>query len=233
MRKGLIGGLLFLFSCTQAHPYCGPDRLICAEYAGSGAVVEARLVDSKHHFPKNHDGQDWHIYTLEVLKVYKGEIDRSFRIREYNDSSRAGFDWKRGDSYLLFLKRHSDGTWWPYGCGNSDLLRKSTRTIEVINSLSKRTGGLIQGSISGVPLGPNNIKIRVDAKEGKQYFTGRVDENGLFKIHVPAGHYRVHVVLDGWKFERDRFMSYEDPTDLKIENGWCAQLVFQAAQESR
>jgi hypothetical protein len=185
MRRVFFVAAFFFLHAASALGFCGPPRLICAEYASSAAVVEAKLIDSKHYFPKNDEEQDWHIYTLEVLKSYKGELNGNFHIREYNDSGRAGFYWKKGESYLLFLKRSEDGTWRVYGCGNSNLLRKSTRTIEIIESLGSRLGGVIQGSIAGMPLGPNKTRVVLEEKERKEDFTGKVDENGLFKFAFP------------------------------------------------
>ncbi len=233
MRKYLAFSLLFLCWSVPALAFCGPSRLICGEYAHSEAVVEAKLIRIQHFFPKNKDKQDWFIYTLESTQIHKGTIEKEFRIHEENDSGRAGFDWKKGESYLLFLNRDGEGAWWPYGCGNSDNLRKAGRTIEVINSLSSRSEGLIQGSMSGMPPGPNKLKIRVEAKDGGQSYEGRANENDFFRIHVPAGRYRVLVSLDGWTFKKDSIMSYEDPADIRIENGWCAQVVFEAKPNAK
>jgi hypothetical protein len=234
MRKHLALGLLVSCWSVPALAYCGPPRLICAEYAHSDAVVEAKLVRIQHFSPKNDENkQDWYIYTLESTKIHKGTIDGKFRVREENDSGRAGFFWNKGESYLLFLREAKDGTWWLYGCGNSNNLRKASQTIEVINSLSSRDGGSIQGSISGMPLGPNKLKIRVESKDGGQVYEGRASENDFFRIHVPAGRYRVLVSLDGWTFQRDVLMSHEDPANIHIENGWCAQLVFEAKPKSK
>ena len=233
MRRVSLAVVLFLLHAGPTLAYCGPPRLICAEYAHSDAVVEAKLIRIQHFFPKNKDKQDWFVYTLESTKTLKGTIDKEFRIHEENDSGRAGFSWRKDESYLLFLQKSEDGTWFLYGCGNSDNLRKASRTIEVINSLSRRDGGLIQGSITGIPAGPNRPKIRIESKDGGQSFAGRANEIGFFRVHVPPGNYRVVVSLDGWTFERDVVMSYEDPADMHIENGWCAQLVLEAKAKSK
>jgi hypothetical protein len=44
------------------------------------------------------------IYYMHSLQVLRGDIDSNFEIYEGNDSGRAGFDWKKGHAYLLFLR---------------------------------------------------------------------------------------------------------------------------------
>ncbi len=224
MRQIFLAAAFFLFYAGRVLGYCGPPRLICAEYAHSDAVVEAKLIRTRHYFPKREDKQDWFIYTLQVTKTYKGQIEHEFRV--HDDSGRAGFSWNRTQAYLLFLRRDKDGTWFLYGCGNSGYLRNAKRTIEVINSLPSRNGGLIQGSVIGAPLGPKDLRIRAEEISGQKSYEGKTDDSNQFKIHVPAGHYRIKAVLKGWNFEKDPILSYEDPADITIENGECAQIVF-------
>ncbi len=55
------------------------------------------------------------------------------------------------------------------------------------------------------------------------------DKNGEFKIHVPAGKYEVHPIRTGWSFTKNMF-SYEDPSNLLIEDGGCAQIEFETTE---
>ena len=173
------------------------------------------------------------MYTLQLTRSYKGEIHGTFRVKESNDSSRASFTWKTGQSYLLFLHRNEDGTWWVLGCdGNSDNVHNASRTIEVIKSLGTRHGGLIQGTIAGI-VGPNTVRVHVAQKDGPKSFETAVDQHGEFRIHVPSGHYRLFAVLEGRSLEADTIMSYEDPENIVLVDGGCAQVVFEATPKAK
>ncbi|SRR6266568_2502573 len=226
MRKTLLIGLLSLFLNPAAFAYCKPlPRLICAEYSNSGAVVTATLLKKEHFSPP--DKQDWFIYTLETTKVLKGNIDKKFRVYEENSSGRAPFIWKKGESYPLFLNPGGDiHTWWIYGCGNSGPMRESDFILKVIGSLESRTGGLIQGLVrvgnSSAPMQHLTVEIRSVDKSYKTITT----REGKFQQRVQAGHYKVQVVRAGSSFKKDELDSYEDPVDVNIENGGCAQVVM-------
>ena len=46
---------------------------------------------------------DYHLYTMQTERVLRGKINPRFRIYEENSSGRAAFQWKEGETYLLFL----------------------------------------------------------------------------------------------------------------------------------
>jgi hypothetical protein len=225
MRKGFSLALLSLILHPTAFAYCKPlPRLICAEYSNSDAVVTATLLKKEHFSPP--DKQDWFIYTLETTKVLKGNIEKKFRVYEENSSGRAPFIWKKGESYLLFLNPGGDDTWWIYGCGNSGPIRESDSILKVIGSLESRTGGLIQGLVRvgkfSAPMQHLTVEIRSVDKSYKTVTT----REGKFKQRVQAGHYKVQVLRAGSSFKKDELDSYEDPVDVNIENGGCAEVVM-------
>jgi len=227
MRKVLLVVLLSLILEPSSFAYCNSlPRLICAEYANSNAVVEAKLLATKHHVPPNGERQDWYIYTLESTKVHKGKIDKEFRVHEENDSGRAGFFWKKGQSYLLFLRQGDDGTWWLYGCGNSKPLRESESILKVIESMKPRNGGYIQGLVRVGNTGEPMRALTVEIKSAEQSYKTVTDPEGKFGLHVKAGQYKLQIHFKGWSFGKDKLESYEDPADIRIETGGCAQLVI-------
>jgi hypothetical protein len=181
----------------------------------------------RHHaVPQNQEKEDWYIYTLQSTKIYKGKIDSEFRVKEYNDTGRAGFFWRKGNSYLLFLQQGEDGTWSLYGCGNSRPLKPSNFALGVLESLPTRAGGSIRGLIlegnSTNPVQGLTIEVRSD----KRSYRVVTNKDGKFTVHVEAGLYTVRAVRPGWSFKRDEVESYEDPSDIQIENGGCAQVVM-------
>jgi hypothetical protein len=175
----------------------------------------------------NEEKEDWYIYTLETTKIHKGKIGKEFRIREYNDSGRAGFFWNKGQSYLLFLRRDEEGTWWLYGCGNSRPLRESAPILKVIEAMKTRSGGYIQGLALVGNTGEPMRALTVEIKSGEKSYKTVTDQEGKFGIHVKTGNYQLQILLKGWSIQRDEIESFEDPTDIRIENGGCAQLVVR------
>jgi len=224
----LVTVALCLFQ-TYAFAYCkNLPRLVCAEYSNSRLVVIASLVRTKHVMPKSQDEPDGFIYTLETARILKGETGQTFQIYEENSSGRAPFFWVKGETYLLFLNSNPDGTWWLYGCGNSAPLKGAGYALRAIDAMKSRKGGLVQGLIRGENLNPALERLSVEVRGDQRSYRAVTDKDGRFKIHVPAGHYVVRVKKEGWKFETNPLMTYEDPGNITIEDSGCAQVQFEA-----
>lgn len=230
MRKTLSIALAAIIFQPYAHASCSRlPRLICAEYANSDVVVVAKLVAVKHHAPP--DKQDWHIYTMQAAKLLRGKIDGEFHVYEENSSGRPAFDWVKGESYVLFLTNRGDGAWWLLGCGNSTPLKRAARVLEAIESIKTRSGGFIQGIVGQEDEGANLRGAHVAIKSDGATYKATVNEEGKFSIHVPAGHYVVRVSLPEWSFKKDEIDTYEDPSNVVIEDGGCAEVAFTATRK--
>ncbi len=175
---------------------------------------------------------DGYVYRLQTSRVLRGRIGSSFRVYEENSSGRASFDWTRGEQYLLFLRPGGNGTWYLDGCGNSTPLVSAAFTLKVIESFQqRRNGGLIQGKVVAVQsqLGTKGgVKIQIHG--ASRDYEAMTDQYGEFKVHVPAGQYEAHATHGGWVIKAD-VLTYEDPAKIKIENGGCAQLQFEAVEK--
>src|SRR5215469_14021284 len=124
-------------------------RLVCAEFFKEQVAVIARMAGARHVIPKKDDALDYHTYTMQTDRVLRGNIGSTFRIYEENSSGRAGFDWKVGENYLLFLSYSKEDHGWELdGCGNSGPLQKSAKVLREINKIRTATdGGAITGQI--------------------------------------------------------------------------------------
>jgi hypothetical protein len=195
-------------------------RLVCAEFFKEHAVVIARVVGVRYVDPKG-DAMDYHTYTMRTDRVLRGNIGTGFRIYEENSSGRAGFDWKIGESYLLFLSYSKEDHGWELdGCGNSGPLRQSEKVLTEIDKIKAATdGGAIAGEVWFHP------GVMVIAKGTGRTFRTRADQEGQFRLQVPAGVYSVRAVQRGRRFVADDF-SYELPRRVRIQNGSCVQIVF-------
>jgi hypothetical protein len=230
MRRCFFLVLTAIVLQHHAHASCSRlPRLVCAEYANSDVVVIAKLVEVKHYAPP--DKQDWHIYTMRADKLLRGKIDVEFRIYEENSSGRAPFDWIKGESYVLFLTNRGDGAWWLFGCGNSTPFKRAARVLEAIESIKTRSGGLIQGIIGQEGEGASLKGAHVSIKSDDATYSATVDGEGKFSIHVPSGHYVVRVSLPEWSFKKDDINTYEDPLNVVIEDGGCAEIAFTAVRK--
>lgn len=229
MRKFLALTATFLLLTPQAWCFCQTlPRLICAEYANSKLVVIAVLTDTQYE--RRQDQDDAYIFTLKTIKTLRGRVGPAFRITEYNDTGRASFDWKRGQSYLLFLKPKGDGTWWLEGCGNSAPLNEANFVLKVIESLKSRKGGFINGNVIGLHSWISNAGVTIQIHGDTREFVATTDRDGNFKIHVPAGRYVIEAVQKGSSFQTSPYAD-EDPRDIRIEDGGCAQVIFEQTEE--
>ncbi|MBZ5546987.1 MAG: hypothetical protein LAO22_03355 [Acidobacteriia bacterium] len=202
-------------------------RMVCAEYFKEEATVIAKLIRITHHAPK--DTHDYYVYELRVQKKIKGQIPSVFEIWEENSSGRAGFEWRKDESYLLFLSYSKDEhAWLLDGCGNSAPLKEAGRTLAAIERMQKAShGGVIQVVVAdGIP------GTTVVATSREKSYRGRVNSERECRIRVPEGHYKVSISEPGWSFSTD-FFSYEKPEDVEIRNGSCAQIQLEASNKRK
>ena len=199
-------------------------RLVCAEFFREQVVVIARLARIRYVDPKKDDAMDYYLYTMQTDRVLRGKISATFPIYEENSSGRAGFQWKTGETYLLFLSYHKETRGWELdGCGNSGPLATSAKALGEIENIRAAIGG----DISGVVWFDPGVTIVVQGTSGM--YKTRSDKEGSFRVHVPVGLYSVQAVEQGAHFVADD-LSYELPRRVRIENGSCAQIRFNRVE---
>jgi hypothetical protein len=168
---------------------------------------------------------------METLQTLRGAISSEFEVFEGNDSGSAGFFWKNGNSYLLFLfpSREKKGGYWGLdGCGNSGPLKQVEPVLNEIKALSGRRGGSIEVGV-GVDIG--EVKgAKVSATGNGTSYSALTDQHGRSVFHVPSGRYYIKVTGDA-PYE-PYFLSYEQP-NVTIENGACAQIQFEETVKRR
>lgn len=223
------GGILLLALWgSQADAFCNlpRPRLVCAEYFHSKAVVIASIAGMTTVKDSYGDVTGTY-YSMTAERSLRGEAPRLFRIYEANDSGCATFDWKRGESYLLFLREKTlNGSWEIDGCGNSgpsQLRQKILQQVETIDTTSNRA--LIQGVVwdHSIPGPVAGAQIEAHGPEGMNTTETKID--GRFEMHVVPGKYQLRAVSPGKTFEAAD-ITYENPDGLVLENGGCAQVQF-------
>lgn len=207
--------------CLQPLP-----RLVCAEYFRSKAVVVANLAGLTKVKDSCGDVTGTY-YSMTVERSLRGDVPRLFRIYEANDSGRADFIWEIGESYLLFLREQTPTEGWVIdGCGNSgptELRSKAIQAIQTIdlNSIHATIQGAIGGRSSSFPLA--GVQVEVRGSDGIK--TAQTARDGSFEVEVTPGKYQVRALSTGKAFVASD-LSYDDPDNLALQNGGCAQVQF-------
>jgi hypothetical protein len=215
----VVSSLQVAAVCLQPLP-----RLVCAEYFRSKAVVVANLAGLTKVKDSYGDVTGTY-YSMTVERNLRGDVPRLFRIYEANDSGRADFIWEIGESYLLLLlEQPSDQGWVIDGCGNSGPLEFRGKAIQQIDAISPTsTDAKIQGAVGGrsssFPLA--GVQVEVRGSEGVK--TAQTGRDGTFEMQVTPGKYEVRALSTGKTFVPDE-LSYDDPGNLALQNGGCAQV---------
>jgi len=220
---------VILVSPPSAMPFCfvPQPRLVCAEYFASPLIVEAGLVQTRAlHDADDPAGISAYLYTFRVNRVLRGDAGKAVRVYEGNDSGRATFHWVPGKEYLLFLRRErADRSWELDGCGNSGPISGARMALAEIAAIkaARAGGGAVQGIVSEQGLSTHLPGIRVEATGKTGRYEATTNEDGAFKINVPAGQYVVRAFKSGLSFKKAD-ISYEDPRRVQIEPGGCSQI---------
>jgi Carboxypeptidase regulatory-like domain len=222
----LASGLAVLAALSWSYCRVPQPRLVCAEYAHSQAVVIAKLTAVRRAVDKNDpDGIDGHFYTLVAREVLRGKIGPTFQVWEENSSGRAPFDWKKGEDYVLFLNYYEqDQAWGLDGCGNSGPLSRKASVVAAIKASRAATGDALVDGMVSAGSGPNGVPD-VTVRAIGTAFTSQTDEEGRFQMRLPPGRYRLQAFRAGWSFATQD-ITYEDPSDLRLSAGSCAQVQF-------
>jgi hypothetical protein len=166
---------------------------------------------------------------MQTERVLRGKVPAIFRVVDGAYASGRALAPEKGKRYLFFLSYQKDHMAWALdGCGNSGLLQSSTEALEEIHQLQAGgNGGTIQGNVwlaGDATVKASGATVLVRGKPGT--FKATTDQEGNFKVHVPAGLYSAMVFQEGKRFEPD-IWSYEDPKRFRVSNGGSAQLQFE------
>jgi hypothetical protein len=233
MRAG-IAILILALSASQAGARCHNPRprLICAEYFQSKAVVIAKLAGVTT--VKDDFGDvTGSYYSLTVEQLLRGKVARMFRVYIGNDGGRNTFDWKTGENYVLFLlQQTSNGSWEVDDCGNSGPANGKQSALDQIDMIDPNSSrAMIQGAVGGVSFAFPLDGVQVEATGPGGVVTTATNAVGKFELRVAPGKYQVRALLHGKAFVADEF-TYENPENLVLENGGCAQVQFVEAKQT-
>jgi hypothetical protein len=221
-----------IFSLDQAAlAYCNAPqpRLVCAEYSASEVVLEATLIRIEPVLDNNDpDAINGYFYTLTAGRMLRGSMAPNFRVYEGNDSGRATFSWKIGTTYVLFLfKSYEKGAanaWSLDGCGNSGPVSKSASVLRKIGRINPASSvGTISGVVSAFALSDGLPGVQLAVRSTSHTYKAVTDSHGRFQVDVPPGRYSIRALSPSVVLTPSD-ITYEDPNNLNIQPGGCAQV---------
>lgn len=219
-----LAGLAVLAALGWSYCRVPQPRLVCAEYSHCQAVVVAKLT-AVREVVNGPDDIDGHLYTLGAHEVLRGKMGPTFQLWEENSSGRASFHWSPGTEYILFLNYDKrDHAWVLDGCGNSGPLSQAASVIAATKAAQAATGDALVAGVVSADSATNGVPDATIKAIGTA-FTAKTDKEGRFQMRLPPGRYRLQAFRAGWSFTTQD-ITYEDPNDLTLPAGSCAQVQF-------
>jgi hypothetical protein len=158
------------------------------------------------------------IYRLRVKRTFRGAARGIVAI--YTEDNNAGLRLTTGEKYLLFARR-DEGHLLIDGCGNSGLASNSEAAIQEIEFIPKAGPyGEIEGHIR-----ENISGVRFVARCGSKHFSAITDEDGWFRMRVPAGKCELAPQSSNILLSPDD-LSYDDPDHFIVHRGGSAQFEY-------
>jgi hypothetical protein len=116
-----------------------------AEFKSAASVITGRVLGGRNiSEPDDPQGFAWTVYTVQVLKTFKGRPQRMIQLLSENTSARFPMD--IGKTYLLFVSQSQVAemagqerlpTKYIDNCGNSAPAEDATSAVNLVRELSK------------------------------------------------------------------------------------------------
>lgn len=206
-------------ACSCMGPTTPADALKSADAVFSGKVIEK--APSRHRskeqdpLPPNYYQPDQYdefgstTFTFEVDEAFKGVKSRKVLIETTTVCCMCGFNFKVGESYLVFAQRSDGDLFTTNICTGTDWLSNSKDEISLLRAITGKyvetrvfgkvlkTDMAINGSFMSttddVPL--QGVKLVLEGKAQRLETT--TDAEGEYRfVNVPYGEYKIHLALD-------------------------------------
>lgn len=173
-----------VYGCT-----CRERQPPCSQYAAADVVFSGLV--TKITPPGEGDFRE--TISFNVEKPFKGVSGTVVEITDSRTSCSVSFE--EGEKYLVYAYRSKDGKQlYTHYCTRTTELSKANDDLVYLNSLSQK----LQPTVILGRLTHNDKKLRrisVVASSGNAKYRTVSDENGWFRVKVPAGNYRVTMLL--------------------------------------
>lgn len=193
-------------------PY--PTPKACSAFFESDVVFVGTVLSQGYS-----DNGEYIRFSVRVSRVLRGSVGPTADVYTANDSAR--LLWGTDKEYVVFARLQHGRLVSGNDCGPLSDSARVAETIRQIEDLRGETSASIEGEVrSAAPDGPGiaNMVVRIQGK-GNFYET-KSDSSGVFRLHVPPGHYEV--IVDP-KLRTSDYNWY-NLHDINLILGQCAQL---------
>lgn len=226
----LLASLCVSLNANAFVPF--PRPMPCMLYFLSDAVFVGQVTSTKD-VHATEDGEDFierRSYTLNVIKAYRGAITSTAQVYTENDSSRLTLT--VGKKYLLFAQMMDGRLTIAYDSLSGEL-KDSKQLLDELDKIMTRKpgeGGDVFGRITRESFGGDSGGvggIRVNVKEPAGLADAITNDNGWFRVHLPAGTYSAIAADPKWSF-KNMGGTWENSRSFQVPDGGCAEIQIQA-----
>jgi hypothetical protein len=205
-----------------------PKPRVCNEFLRS-TYVFAGTVLGEGQLAENGSTELTHFYRVRVGEVFKGRMGSEVTLFTTNNSARGVLE--AGRRSVIFAELFAGKAAFS-GSSNTtsepgvDAVIAEIRAVAQRDRQSASVAG--RADIDGSP-GHPAAGLQLDVAGVSGHHTVRTDSAGRFVVAVAPGRYAVRVAEQGWISRRGTY-SYDDPADLLLPRGGCADVQLEVVR---
>jgi hypothetical protein len=146
------------------------------------------------------------IATFSVQKVIRGVNQRTVQVGTNASTAMCGYPFRKGEKYLVYVRRDPDGRLKESLCGQTTLLKDAKADLDYLKAveIGKERGrayGTVLQWLKGAPDGRiyqkrDGMRVRLSDPKANRQFEAKTDEDGFYLFSgIPEGKYTVDVEL--------------------------------------
>lgn len=226
-QRLLVVGIVLAGLCVQARAICpDPVPLPCHLFHRSKATFIGTVMAEKAA-PGDRKHDDGIVYTLSVVKVFRGAAARTIRV--FTERNSGGEYLRLGKTYIVFAMQGDRKHPLEISCRLTEEIQDVEAATHMLEAVSRQKGNvLLRGKAEDRSAPVAGAIVQVQGSQTKLKLV--TDEHGRFEVDVPAGKYKVTVRgNDGRPMRQTDYNFLIDADNFTAEPGECVDLIFEYA----
>ena len=231
--------------------FCPPIPPCSAAWRAEAVFIATAVEDVEEHLGGH---LYWTVQRLDVTRILRGTVSPSVTIRPPIDrpsgeqiaaslsqdkvmvSNSCGFEFRRGEDYLVYATRATDGRWTTSLCSGTKPLTDATTDLDYFASLpAAAPTGRVYGSIQRTILDPSDptktrdvpaVGISVTLSTESSRMTATTNGQGKLDVRLPPGDYGVTPIVP-------ESVRVYGPNHITLAARGCAPVDFSLISNGR